>query len=98
MSLAGFWRTAAPLPRMALGLAALSGGVLVGTLFGLRATGPGQALYGIHLGVLGLGLLLFGQVVLHHFQSATSSGREQVQVEIPRALRPYFGKDAIARS
>jgi hypothetical protein len=32
MSAAGFWKTAAPLPRMALGLAALSGGVLADLL------------------------------------------------------------------
>ena len=96
MWLAGFWRTAAPLPRMALGLAALSGGVLVGTLFGLRATGPGLALYAIHLGVMGLGLLLFGQVVLHHFRTATSSDREQVQVEIPRGLKLLTGVTFVA--
>ena len=96
MSLAGFWKTAAPLPRMALGLAALSGGVLLGTLFGLRAVGPGLALYAIHLGVMGLGLLLFGQVVLHQLRSATPSAGEQVQVKVPRALKLLTGVAFVA--
>jgi hypothetical protein len=91
MSLVEFWRRAATLPRMALGLAALSAGVMLGTLFGLRATGPGLALYAMHFGVMGLGLLLFGQVVLHHFRSATPAAGEQAQVEIPRALQLLTG-------
>ena len=68
-------------------LAALSVIVLVATLFGLTATGPATAVYGIHLAVMGLGFVLFGRTFLHHMWAWRRPDVTHARTEIPRALK-----------
>ena len=65
-SLAELWRVATPLTRAALLVAGSSAAVIVGTFLGLTASGPGLAVYVLHLAAMLLGLTLVGRVMWHH--------------------------------
>jgi hypothetical protein len=62
----GFWRGAAWLPRTALLLAGAAALVNGSSFVGLTAENVPRAVYGLHLAVMALGVVLFCRIGLHH--------------------------------
>jgi hypothetical protein len=61
--------------------------VILGTFLGLRGSGPGLAVYGLHLAVMVLGLTLVGRVMWHHLWSIRRPRAEPAGTPIPRSLK-----------
>ena len=86
-SLAELWRVATPLTRAALLVAGSSAAVIVGTFLGLTASGPGLAVYALHLAAMVLGLTLVGRVMWHHLWIIRRPHAEPGRTPIPRSLK-----------
>jgi hypothetical protein len=81
------WRVATPLTRAALLVAGSSAAVIAGTFLGLTASGPGLAVYALHLAAMVSGLTLVGRVMWHHLWSIRRPHAEPARAPIPRSLK-----------